>query len=474
MHKSLFKKYFTICASIIFVSVIFLGIMLLIFSMRYFNIQTRQELSEALASASTYTKQQVEEDGRTDLSYAGAISVATGTDIFLVGSNNGEVIYCTESLDGGVCTHSTYSIDESIINAALEGNFFETGTLGNIYTNPHFTIGASLEIGAVGYGELVLFVSTPTSGMGIFLRDIFMMFVISAIAVLVLAFIVIYFATFNMVKPLRQMSVAVKCFSQGDFSIRIPVDGNDELSQLSMAFNNMATSLAELEQSRRSFTANISHELKTPMTVIGGFVDGMLDNTIPKEKHQHYLKIVSDETKRLSRLVRSMLELARIEAGEMSLTMNPVDITSVITGAVFNFERIIEEKNIDIRGLDIGKIYVNADVDLIHQVVYNLIDNAVKFTPDGGYILFSVNVSGNIVSIGVRNSGSGISKEDMIHIFERFYKSDRSRSINKNGVGLGLYIVRSIINLHGGDILVNSKEGEYSEFVFTLSVAKGK
>ncbi len=473
MHKSLFRKYFIISATITLVSIIFLGIMLFLFSAQYFRRQTEQELNEILNSASEYTRQQVEDNnGETDLSYAGAIAKASGTDIFLYGTNRRTVIYCTESLDGGECVHSTYKIDSAIIDIALEGQFFEVGDFGGTYDTNHFTMGRSLRINAFGYGELVLFVSASTDSMTKFLSEIIMMFAISATAVLILAFIITYFATFSMVRPLRQMSYAVKSFTQGDFSARIHVSGNDELSELSMAFNNMATSLAELEQSRRSFTANISHELKTPMTVIGGFVDGMLDNTIPPEKHAHYLKTVSDETKRLSRLVRSMLELERIEAGEMTLVRNPVDITGVITGAVFSFEQIIEEKHIDIRGLDIGKVYVNADIDLIHQVVYNLIDNAVKFTPEGGYISFAVSADNSFVSVAIKNSGQGISKEDIVHVFERFFKSDRSRSINKSGVGLGLHIVRSIINLHGGDIIVNSREGEYCEFVFTLPIIK--
>ena len=250
--------------------------------------------------------------------------------------------------------------------------------------------------------------------------------------------------------------------------MRVPVEGYDEVSKLAMAFNTMASSLAAQDQTSRSFIANVSHELKTPMTTISGFIDGILDGTIPEEKQRHYLTIVSEEVKRLSRLIKSMLNIAKIEAGEMVIKPVPVDINDIVCRTVFTFEKAIEEKRLDIRGLDVDKIMVEADPDLIHQVVYNLIDNAVKFVNEGGYIEFSYTVDTAMTYIGVKNSGQGLTKEEVPRVFDRFYKTDKSRSLDKNGVGLGLHIVRSIINLHSGDIMVRSVEGEYCEFVFSL------
>ena len=253
--------------------------------------------------------------------------------------------------------------------------------------------------------------------------------------------------------------------------MRVPVDERDEIGKLSMAFNNMATSLAQQETVRRSFIANVSHELKTPMTSIAGFVDGILDGTIPPEKERHYLMIVSDEVKRLSRLVRSMLNIAKIEAGEMQLKPTVFDMNEVVLSSIFTFERTIENKHLEIKGLDAGKIMVEADEDLIHQVVYNLLENAVKFVNDGGYIEVGYVVEPKRTYINIKNSGEGIPKDEISKVFDRFYKTDRSRSIDKTGVGLGLHIVRSIVNLHQGEVIVRSVEGEYCEFSFSVPTA---
>ncbi|HAB01062.1 MAG TPA: sensor histidine kinase, partial [Ruminococcaceae bacterium] len=191
--------------------------------------------------------------------------------------------------------------------------------------------------------------------------------------------------------------------------------------------------------------------------------------TIPPEQHEHYLKIVLAEAQRLSRLVRAMLDIAKIEAGELKLSPTVFDINETVCRALFPFERKIEEKRLEIRGLDVPeKVLVFADADLIHQVVYNLIDNAIKFSDDGGYIEFRYATVRNQVYVSVRNSGQGITEEECAHIFERFYKTDKSRSRDKQGVGLGLHIVKSVINFHGGDITVHSVPGKYTEFTFTL------
>ena len=210
------------------------------------------------------------------------------------------------------------------------------------------------------------------------------------------------------------------------------------------------------------------------MTSIAGFIDGILDGTIGPDKQAHYLRIVSDEVKRLSRLVRSMLNLSRIEAGELKVQTTQFDVLEVICETVFSFEQSINQKRLDIRGLDNDKVMVEADPDLIHQVVYNLIENAVKFVNEGGYLEFSFNSDSRMTYVGVRNSGEGLAKDEIPRVFDRFYKTDRSRGMDKNGVGLGLYLVRSIINLHGGDIIVKSTPGEYTEFIFSVPTAKVK
>jgi signal transduction histidine kinase len=164
-----------------------------------------------------------------------------------------------------------------------------------------------------------------------------------------------------MTKPLRGMAAAAKSFSTGDFTVRVPAEGEDEIAQLARSFNHMADSMADLESVRRSFIANVSHELKTPMMTIGGFIDGILDGTVPEEKHKQYLEIVSEEIKRLSRLVKSMLSIARIEAGDMKMNPTDFDVNELVCRTVFAFEQKIEEKQLEIMGLESDEVFVNAD-----------------------------------------------------------------------------------------------------------------
>jgi signal transduction histidine kinase len=206
------------------------------------------------------------------------------------------------------------------------------------------------------------------------------------------------------------------------------------------------------------------------MTTISGFVDGILDGTIEPEKHEYYLGIVSNETKRLKGIVQTMLSLARLESGEQEINKTSVDLFSMCCSVLISQEQRINAKNIEVRGLEEAEnVTVLADNDLCYQVVYNLVDNAVKFTPENGYI--SITLLKNDKNEGVlrvRNSGNGIAKEDMPKVFERFYKTDKSRSVNKDSSGLGLYIVKSIIDLSGGRITVRSVLEEYTEFEVAL------
>ena len=231
----------------------------------------------------------------------------------------------------------------------------------------------------------------------------------------------------------------------------------------------MAEALSASESMNRNFIANVSHELKTPMTTIAGFIDGILDGTIPKEKETYYLNIVSQEVKRLSRLVKTMLDLSKIDSGELKLRSARFDLSNTVFVALLSFEKNIEEKNIDIRGLeDCEPQFVDGDPDMIHQVLYNLLENAVKFTNQNGYIEIILKDMNDRHMVSIRNSGPGIPADEVGMIFERFYKTDKSRSQDKNGMGLGLYIVKTIIKLHGGEITVSSVENEFTLFEFWL------
>ena len=205
------------------------------------------------------------------------------------------------------------------------------------------------------------------------------------------------------------------------------------------------------------------------MTSIAGFIDGILDGTIPNNKQDYYLEIVSTEIRRLSRLVVSMLNMSKIESGDLEMKPSNYDITDQIIHILLTFEQKIENKSIEIRGLDaLRPTYIVADPDMIYQAVYNLFDNAVKFTNNGGYIEVKLTEHNTDIEVSIKNSGTGIKAEELSHVFERFYKVDKSRSLDSKGAGLGLYIVKLMIEMHGGRVVAKSDNVETAEFSFNL------
>lgn len=470
MQKTLFSKHFVTVAAIILLSITILGAVLLAFASQYFKQDRYRLLEHNAQQAAELTYVNFKNNGyqyvnpQVILPRYAIVAKAIEADIYLA-NTAGEVLLFT---DGSEILRTDVRIDKEIVDAACKnGEYQELGKMGGIYEEGQYTVGIPVRTDE-GVPAAVIFVSASAAALTVFLVEILKMFVISSLAVLILAFAAVYFITADLVRPMRKMVAATQSFSKGDFTVRVPVESYDELGQLAISFNNMASSLSTTETVRRSFTANVSHELRTPMTTIGGFIDGILDGTIPDERRDHYLRIVSEEIKRLSRLVRSMLNIARIEAGELEIKPDLFDVNDTVIKTVFTFEQPLEAKAIEVRGLDSGKVMVEADPDLIHQVVYNLIENAVKFASEGGYIEISYTEEDAATAIAIKNSGDGVPKEEIPHIFDRFYKTDKSRSRDKGGAGLGLHIVRSIINLHGGEIIVRSVEGEYCEFVFTI------
>lgn len=478
MRHSLFRKYFAICTMCVLTSIIVLGGILMAFAARFFErdryaLLERSVTQAAEITARTYRPPGGPIPGGFDKMTVEMIYSSLSTSIdggFWLTDATGRLLYYAESGEELYYTADdlqSFRISPAATETALtSGIYEETGTLGDLYMHAQYVVGVPVLVD--GESKAVLFVASPADAMPSFVGRLMEMFLFSAIVVLIVAFILIYFITSRMVRPLGRMLAATHSFSKGDFTVRVPVEGYDELGQLSMAFNNMASSLATTESSRRSFVANVSHELKTPMTTIAGFVDGILDGTVPPEKQNQYLQIVSNEVKRLSRLVRSMLDTSRIEAGEMQ--MNPVwfDISELSRQTIFTFEQIIEEKKLSIEGLDVDKVMVWADKDLMNQVIYNLLENAVKFVNEGGAISFAYHEDNRMSYIAIRNTGEGLDSDEIPRLFDRFYKSDRSRSLNRNGVGLGLHIVRSIINYHQGEVVVRSTPGEFTEFEIGL------
>ncbi len=400
-----------------------------------------------------------------------------GVDIIVVNEGGtSQLVVVGDDNDDRQITQVYVNDIVQVVNS--DGRYFATGTLGSIYKSDRYIAARPISYRirpdsesqvTIGY----VIVTAPMEDVTNFTDMVMKLFVLSAIAALAVSMFAIGLFSYNLVRPLKQMAQAAKQFGKGDFTIRVNETSNDEIGELAVAFNNMAESLSSSEITRKSFVANVSHELKTPMTTISGFIDGILDGTIPPDKHRYYLSIVSEEVKRLSRLVRSMLDLSRLDNGELKINYQSFDLSSMLVTILITFEQEIEKRNIEIRGLDsVSPKMVNGDKDLIHQVVYNLIENAVKFTNEGGFIAFRLTEDNDNVTFGITNSGIGIKKSEIPLVFDRFYKTDKSRSKDKKGLGLGLYLVRSIIRLHGGDIEAESEYGEFTTFRFYLPKKK--
>lgn len=291
----------------------------------------------------------------------------------------------------------------------------------------------------------------------------------SSIWVMLAAVIAAYFITERIIHPLKNMTRAAKSFAKGDFSERIAVNGRDEVSELALAFNNMAESLENLESMRNSFLASVSHDLRTPMTTISGFIDGIQSGAIPAEQHDYYLGVISGEVHRLSRLVSQLLDISRLESGDRKFTFTDFDVAEVSRLILLSFEQKIDQKKLDVEfNSEEDTMSVNADKDAIYQIIYNLCHNAIKFSAEGGKFVIGISrLPGKKIKVSVYDQGQVISSEDAKHIFDRFYKTDKSRGLDKSGVGLGLYICKTIIDAHGEEIHHEPHE-DGCEFWFTL------
>ncbi len=301
---------------------------------------------------------------------------------------------------------------------------------------------------------------------------VFRLFLTSVFISLAVSALLVYVFSKTLSKPLKQIKSAARVIANGEFQNRLDIRSRDEIGELAVSFNQMASALQKLEEVRRSFIANVSHELRTPMTTIRGFVEGILDGTIPSERHETYLGIVKEETERLNRLVNDLLDLAKMEAGELSLDMRDFEINELLRRTVIKLENLIVGKNLQVEAFfEEESTYVNADPDAIERVVLNLLHNAIKFTDPGGRIRVSTAVSKERVFVSVEDDGMGIEKDEIDFIGERFYQSDKSRGKDKSGTGLGLAIIKNIINEHRQEIWVESEPGKGSKFTFTLKRA---
>ena len=296
-------------------------------------------------------------------------------------------------------------------------------------------------------------------------------FGMTAITVLLIAFVATATTAMQQTKPIRDMAAAARKFAEGNFDARVlDVKREDEIGELIESFNAMADSLQKTEQQRREFIANISHELKTPMTTIAGYADGILDGVISPEEERQYLSIISAESRRLARLVRRMLDVSQLQSLDLIKQKKPFDLSESMRRVLVSMEKKITSRGLDV-DVEIPEdpVMVLGDNDLLTQVVYNLLENAAKFAAQGSTLFLGLEKKGEKAVVTVRNSGNTIPPEELPLLFERFHKSDRSRSEDKDGVGLGLYIVRTILEQHHEKITATSENG-ITTFSFTVQL----
>jgi signal transduction histidine kinase len=378
--------------------------------------------------------------------------------------------YNSSELEAVDWENQKVTVDEFV--QVLNGNTItRVGRFGESFPVPVLTVGMPLKAGSRTIGTI--FLHSPIQGINRTFRDTYNSFWRASILSSVLSIILLSFISMRFSRPLVQMNSISREIATGNFKRRVKVRTKDEVGQLAMNFNAMADSLEKLELMRRSFVANVSHELRSPLTSMKGYIQGVLDKTISPDDQDKYLKIALDETERMNRLISELLDLSQIESGQFSMHVSVLDINETIRRVLIAREDQINEKGMDVDvDFERDACPVEGDPDRLQQVIINLLDNAVKFNREGGVITLKTWLHKDIVYVKIADEGPGIPKDEAVHIWEPFYQVDKSRSQKKGGTGLGLSIVKKIIEEHGQNIWLNSEEGKGSAFIFSLKAAK--
>ena len=343
------------------------------------------------------------------------------------------------------------------------------GTLNNLFSDPKLVVALPVIIN--GNTNIAVFLISPLSELQATSSDAARLILLLLLLFAGVMIILIYVASRRITRPILKINEAAKVIAGGDFEKRLEVESDDEIGQLADSFNEMADSLYNQEKTRREFIGNVSHDLRSPLTSIKGFIQAMLDKTIPGEYHDHYLNVVLEETERLSKLANDVLDLSKLQDVDVELRKSVFDINELIRKTIILFENRITQKLLDVTvSFANEKNSVIADQEKIQRVISNLIDNAIKFTDERGQISIITSVVDDKLEIKVKDTGRGISPDDQKRIFERFYKTDASRGEDKSGSGLGLAIVLEFVKAHGQAVLVNSEPGNGCEFAFTLEL----
>mgnify|MGYP002540322650 FL=1 len=474
--KTTFSRQFAMIAALLLLCLLITGVsfrFLMLGTIESQNQQTMIRDAEAVAELAEAYDSVGDLQNNFDFHISLSLFTKVGDAEALLCDTDGVIRIC--SCEKFSCDHIGQTVDPVLLaEIQKDGSWYEETTLSGIYDESRYLAGQTL---LASDGEQIgyVLVSAPMAQTKNFMLRSSTLFFYVAIAVLIVSMLAASFLSRMQVRPLGQMADAARRFGRGELGVRVEESpkNTSEINDLARAFNTMVDSLESSERRRQEFVANVSHELKTPMTTIGGYIDGMLDGTIPPEKQQHYMQIVSGEVRRLSRLVRNMLDISRLQAmGVEESRMTRFDLGELMSDVIITFEQKINGKglNVDVELPD-RPVWVKAERDGITQVVYNLLDNAIKFCPQGGKLGLFLALEGGKAKVTVQNSGPTIDPNELPLLFDRFHKADKSRSADREGWGLGLYIAKTIVGAYGGDIWATSENG-ITNFIFTLPTVR--
>ena len=479
--RSLYRRQLTMMVSIMLVSFTLLAGAFMLLSYRYIIGETRDSVERNAGYVSSFTSSyyrrylSLEVQDEFYSSYVASIAMISGSHI-IVADGTGKILYATA--EGRFYDFQGSMLPENVVNQVLnEGSCNGMTNLGGIYPERRYmsALPVTNQVGPLTVTQGMVLVAADASNLSEMWSSTATIFFFSAVVVFLISVVASTLTSAYQTRPLNEMAEAARKFGQGEFDIRVTgyEDRCDEVSDLAEAFNSMANSLEKVESQRAEFIANVSHELKTPMTTIAGFAEGILDGTIPPERERESLEIVVSETRRLSRLVRRMLDLSRLNAlAESTITAQETfDLTEVMSQVLISLESKITGRQLDVDvKMPEGKLMVWGDPDAITQVCYNLLDNAAKFAAPGTAITVQITKKDGKAHTTIRNLGATIAPDELPLLFERFHKADYSRSMDREGVGLGLYIVKTILGNLKENITVTSEDG-VTQFHFTLTLA---
>lgn len=434
-------------------------------NLRYEQLSTRINLVWTLAKENSYLLS----DDEFDELFLNLAQESHG--VIFIANRSGRIINEFDGIASGVSYLPNKYLDPALIDRLNVKSYY----LVSDYYNKTYSMYMSTAVKALrnssGVAEYYVVIHFANNGIDSSFARTINRFWIPCIAVIGLCVVMIILLNYSITTPLVEMNSIVYEIKRGNYSKRALVTSKDEVGQLAESFNAMAEELEKTDTMSKDFVANISHELRTPLTSINGFIQGILDGTIPQDQHRKYLEIVLNESQRLTKLTREMLDLSRIESGKYSINKTVFDINELLRRVLITLENKIDAKKLDINiEFEQERTFVLADSGCIEQVCVNLIDNAIKFTDEGKNISITTKVEDGSVRISIADSGKGISKEDMKHIWDRFYTENKSRSGNI-GMGLGLPIVKRLLAEHGRDIIVESELGVGTRFTFELEIA---